>query len=50
MPDEWKTAIVTPLFKNKGDSNDLNNYRGISILPPLCKVFEKLLAIRIRNF
>jgi hypothetical protein len=22
---EWKTAIVTPLYKNKGDVSDLNN-------------------------
>ena len=25
IPDDWKSAIVTPLFKNKGESTDLNN-------------------------
>jgi hypothetical protein len=34
---EWKTAIVTPLYKSKGDTCDLNNYRGISVLPRLGK-------------
>jgi hypothetical protein len=29
---EWKVAMVTPLYKSKGDSSDVNNYRGISIL------------------
>ena len=48
-PKNWKTAIVTRVFK-KGDSSDLNNYRGISILPPLNKVFEKILAAQIRNY
>jgi hypothetical protein len=44
---EWKTAIVTPLYKSKGDTCDLNNYRGISVLPPLVKLFEKLLSSRL---
>ncbi|CAF1024488.1 unnamed protein product [Brachionus calyciflorus] len=30
IPDEWKTAAVTPLYKNQGSKSDLNNYRGIS--------------------
>ena len=28
-----QTAIVLPLYKNKGSNDDLNNYRAISILP-----------------
>jgi hypothetical protein len=41
IPTEWKTAVVTPLYKNKGDRLDPNNYRGISVLPPIAKVFAK---------
>ena len=48
IPNDWKTAIVTPLFKNKGDKTDPNNYRGISIISPLAKVFEKILASQIK--
>ena len=47
FPVEWKSAIVTPLYKNKGQKNDLNNYRGISVLPPIAKIFEKILASQI---
>ena len=47
IPEDWKTAIVTPLYKNKGASTDLNNYRGISVLSPIAKVFEKILAFQI---
>ena len=49
FPNEWKIAIVTPLYKRKGDDKDLNNYRGISVLPPLCKLVEKILGKQIRN-
>ena len=41
FPIEWKSAIVTPLYKIKGVKTDLNNYRGISVLPPIAKIFEK---------
>ena len=34
IPLEWKEAFVTPLYKKKGSILDLNNYRGISVLPP----------------
>ena len=44
IPEDWKAAIVAPLYKNKGASTDLNNYRGISVLSPIAKVFEKILA------
>ncbi|CAF0837588.1 unnamed protein product [Brachionus calyciflorus] len=47
IPSEWKTAVVTPLFKKKGSNEDLNNYRGISILPPVAKLFEKLIHKQI---
>ena len=50
IPDEWKSAIVIPLYKNKGAVNDINNYRGISILPPLDKVFEKLISFQIITY
>ena len=47
IPNDWKTAVVTPLYKRKGTANDMNNYRGISVLPPIAKLFEKLLHKQI---
>ena len=40
FPDKWKEAKVKPLHKG-GPTNDLNNFRPISILPVLSKLFEK---------
>ena len=42
VPSEWKLARVIPSHKN-GPRNMLNNYRPISILPIVSKVFEKAL-------
>ena len=49
FPNELKIAKVTPLYKS-GNSNCMSNYRPISILPTLSKIFEKLLHKRIYNF
>ncbi len=42
VPSECKSARVIPLHK-KGLKNLLNNYRPISILPIISKIFEKVL-------
>ena len=46
IPDQWKIAKVTPIPK-KGSKNDLTNYRPISTLCSMSKIFEKLILKRI---
>lgn len=41
FPDEWKCARVTPLFK-QGERSDVNNYRPISVISVVAKVFERI--------
>ena len=50
IPCEWKTAIVRPHYKGKGEKLDPDSYRPISVLPPIAKVFESLLADRISAY
>ena len=40
VPDDWKIAKVTPVFKGKGEMADVNNYRPISLIGHIPKVFE----------
>ena len=49
FPDPLKIAKVLPLFKS-GDKNKIENYRPISILPILSKIFEKLINKRMIGF
>jgi hypothetical protein len=30
--EDWRSAIVVPLFKSKGDKKECKNYNGISLL------------------
>jgi Txe/YoeB family toxin of Txe-Axe toxin-antitoxin module len=49
FPHELKIASVTPIFKNK-DPSLFSNYRPVSVLPLLSKIFEKLTYNRILSF
>ena len=49
FPDSLKVARVKALFK-KGDKSEPNNYRPISILPSVSKVFEKLLLKQLYKY
>ena len=49
FPDNLKLAKVIPLFK-KGDPTSINNYRPISLLPALSKIFERVIYNQINNY
>ena len=49
FPDYLKIAHTVPIFK-KGDPTCINNYRPITILHFISKVFEKCLHSRLMNF
>jgi len=43
VPQCFKVASVLPMYKGKGSYTDPNNYRPISILPPIMKIFERII-------
>ena len=49
VPSQWKDVIISILFK-KGDKLDCNNYRGISLINVIGKLYERLLQNRILRY
>jgi ribonucleases P/MRP protein subunit RPP40 len=49
IPDDWKRANVTPLFK-KGSKKDASNYRPISLTSQFGKILEKIIKTQISDF
>ena len=49
FPDRFKIAKVVPIFKCNDDT-ELNNYRPISVLPSLSKVFERVIFNQIHEY
>ena len=49
FPDTLKTAKITPVFK-KGDQHITDNYRPISLLPVISKIFEKVVFLQVYEY
>ena len=49
FPDSLKTANITPVFK-KDSRTDKTNYRPVSVLPNLSKIYERLIYNQISNY
>lgn len=47
-PDSFKISFVTPIHKS-GSIDDIKNYRPISILPTIAKIFDKLILNHINS-
>ena len=49
FPDSLKEANITPIFK-KDDPLDKSNYRPVSILPLISKVYERLIYNQLSEY
>ncbi|KAK6019872.1 endonuclease/exonuclease/phosphatase family protein, partial [Ostertagia ostertagi] len=47
VPTTWKRSIIVPIHK-KGDITECKNYRGISLLSVVGKVFTKIINARLQ--
>ena len=49
IPAVWRTSILTPLYKGKGNVTECNNYRGIKLMCHGMKLYERLMEDRLRQ-
>ena len=49
ISEEWRTGLIVPVWKGKGDVHDPEKYRGITLLGHVLKVLERILGGRIRR-
>lgn len=49
FPDNLKLAIVKPIFK-KDDKAKIDNYRPITLIPILSKIYEKVMHAKLTSF
>ena len=43
VPGDWGSTVIVPLYKDKGETTECENYRGISLLSVLGKIYAGIL-------
>ena len=49
VPEDWRIALIVPIWKRKGDAQDPGKYRGITLLSHIMKLLERILDKRLRE-
>ena len=49
IPEEYRLSTLIPIFKNKEDIQECNNYSGINLMPHTMKLWERVIERRIRK-
>ena len=50
IPESWTIGMIVPIYKNKGVKSDFDNYRGITILSCLGKLFTSVINARLNMY
>ena len=49
IPEDWKSSVILPIYKGKGDPMECGSYREIRLLEHAMKVVERIFEHRIRQ-
>lgn len=50
IPESWSEGFIVPIYKNKGDPANADNYRGITVLSCFGKLFTCILNNRLNSY
>ncbi|XP_068238373.1 uncharacterized protein [Palaemon carinicauda] len=45
----WRDSFLIPIFKEKGDVQNYNNYKAIKVLPHTMKLWERIIECKIKE-
>ena len=48
MPENWKTCVLVPIYKGKGDVTNYKAYRKVKLLEHGTKIIQRVLEKKIR--
>ena len=49
VPENWRSAVIAPLYKGKGERDKCKNYRDIRLLSVVGKIYAWILVDRVRR-
>ena len=44
MPEDWRSAVIVPLYGGKGERTECRNYRSISLLSVVGRIYAGILV------
>jgi hypothetical protein len=50
IPESWSSGIIKPVYKNKGNPSDPDNFRAITLISCVGKLFTSILNSRLSFF
>ena len=48
-PEDWRSAVIVPLYKCKGEKTECKNYKGTSLLSVVDKIYAGTFVDRVRR-
>jgi len=49
IPEDWKSSVLLPIYKGKGDPMECGSYREIKLFKCAMKVVERIFEHKIRH-
>ena len=47
--EDWRYAVILPLYEGKRERTECSNYRGITVLSVVGKIYSVILVDRVRR-
>ena len=47
VPEDWRSAVIVPLYKGIGKGTECRNYKGIRLISVVTKIYVGILVDRV---